>query len=156
MIKFAKRLVGHDGFHGWLLHTFWHCWCLADWSFTNIVGWCGDWKFGFEWIPEVADLSPIQFGKQPATDGTKPGSKYWWNQGLAAWFRAKSTTLLPIPVPGTAMTSRNFDSNKSGNGNVEPTESFEKPRKWTCRPPKKGTISKGTVYLPTIDLYEID
>ncbi len=27
-----------------------------------------------------------------ATDG-EGGSKYWWNQGLAAWFRAKSTTL---------------------------------------------------------------
>ena len=36
-------------------------------------------------------LSPKHLRKQSATDGTY-GSKYWWNQGLAAWFRAKSTT----------------------------------------------------------------
>ena len=41
---------------------------------------------------KVADLSPKHLRKLSATDGTY-GSKYWWNQGLAAWFRAKSTTL---------------------------------------------------------------
>ena len=42
---------------------------------------------------KVADLSPIHFRKQSATDGNY-GSKYWgFTRGLAAWiFRAKSTT----------------------------------------------------------------
>ena len=36
----------------------------------------------------VADSSPIHLRKQSRTYGS-----HWWNQGLAAWFRAKSTTL---------------------------------------------------------------
>ena len=36
--------------------------------------------------------SPIHFLKQ-SHRWYQAGSKYWWLQGLAAWFRAKSTTL---------------------------------------------------------------
>ena len=47
------------------------------------------------------------FWKLSTTDGTKKGSKHWWNQGLAAWFRAKSTPLKHhlladvVPSPNT-------------------------------------------------------
>ena len=40
---------------------------------------------------KVATNVPQNFQKQSAIDGT--WSEYWWNQALAAWFRAKSTTL---------------------------------------------------------------
>ena len=43
-------------------------------------------------LDKVADLSP-HFRKQAATDGTKLDLNIG-NQGLAAWFRAKSTTTL--------------------------------------------------------------
>ena len=47
----------------------------------------------FQWfllfIVKVADSSPILFRKQSATDGTKLNLdiEYWWNQGLAAWWK---------------------------------------------------------------------
>ena len=37
------------------------------------------------------------FGNNPPQMVKPGGSNYWWNQGLAAWFRAKSTTLFPTP-----------------------------------------------------------
>ena len=78
---------------------------------SSPIPWCfeGAWSMGIWWSlhlristvrpckkdswNKVSDLSSIHFWKQSATDGTY-GSRYWKLQGLAAWFRAKSTTLL--------------------------------------------------------------
>ena len=39
-------------------------------------------------VPRLQICPPIHFRKQSARDGTENGSKYWWLQGLAAWFSA--------------------------------------------------------------------
>ena len=75
-------------------------WTIGTWKLWFSSGWfSGSMKFHEVQLlrrkpsptNNVADSSPIHLRKQ-SRHGSY-GSQYWWNQGLAAWFRAKSTTL---------------------------------------------------------------
>ena len=58
---------------------------------TKVMGSRGSVFSFFRWKSRL-QICPLHIFGNKATDGTY-GSIYWWNQGLAAWFRAKSTTL---------------------------------------------------------------
>ena len=95
-------------------HQAWVFWLLASWQDPNYVEKiCKEImdQLDHDKVPETTKTSrrpqkkslqklqgcrfvPYTFSEtRPRHRWYQAGSKYWWNQGLAAWFRAKSTSL---------------------------------------------------------------
>ena len=69
---------------------------VTPWSLTVSFSWKG--TQGCKFVPYTSSETIRHRWYQA-------GSKYWWNQGLVAWFRAKSTTLRLDPPQKKDVTS---------------------------------------------------
>ena len=117
-------------------------------DFVSLLG-CKNWGKK----NKVADLSPIDFRKQSATDGTQAGSKYYigFHQGLAAWY--DSGPNLQLLVPWVDLSTQGIMIIQGAPWGQECINSRKHGRTWGII--EKGLISCGGIGGVPLDFHEI-